>query len=230
MKSYYPLTMASDPTRSYPSELPVLALRQTVVFPLTLQPFIVNQPSSTASVNSALAADRLLFLTFQENDTEVPQPSDVRRVGYDCQHPANGEGAERRHSHHRRRAHARAGREPEPDGDGAESDGRAAARAHRALARIRCVHAPDSGTRRPRADAIERPVAGAARPRRDDRRPASSGLRPGEPARHQAGGQAADPRGGRHADQAQSRLRRAEPRGHAARAEGQDRDRLPSRK
>jgi ATP-dependent Lon protease len=73
--------MASDPTRSYPSELPVLALRQTVVFPLTLQPFIVNQPASTASVNSALASDRLLFLAFQESDSEVPQPSDVRRVG-----------------------------------------------------------------------------------------------------------------------------------------------------
>src|ERR1019366_4868654 len=30
--------MASEPVRTYPSELPVIPLRQTVVFPLTLQP------------------------------------------------------------------------------------------------------------------------------------------------------------------------------------------------
>ena len=30
--------MATDRPRTYPSELPVLALRHTVVFPLTLQP------------------------------------------------------------------------------------------------------------------------------------------------------------------------------------------------
>ena len=30
--------MASEPERTYPSELPVVALRETVVFPLTLQP------------------------------------------------------------------------------------------------------------------------------------------------------------------------------------------------
>jgi ATP-dependent Lon protease len=48
---------------------------------LTLQPFVVNQPASTASVNSALASDRLLFLTFQESEADVPEPSDLRRVG-----------------------------------------------------------------------------------------------------------------------------------------------------
>jgi ATP-dependent Lon protease len=73
--------MASDSTRSYPSELPVLALRQGVVFPLTLQPLVVNRSVSSESVNRALAGDRLLFLTFQETDNDNPQASDVRRVG-----------------------------------------------------------------------------------------------------------------------------------------------------
>ena len=71
----------SDATRTYPSELPVLALRQTVVFPLTLQPLAVNRPISIGAVNAALAADRLLFLTLQKGDREDPEPDDLHRVG-----------------------------------------------------------------------------------------------------------------------------------------------------
>ena len=58
----------SEPTRTYPSDLPVLALRQTVVFPLTLQPLAINRPVSIEAVNRALSGDRLLFLTLQNND------------------------------------------------------------------------------------------------------------------------------------------------------------------
>ena len=53
--------MATEPVRTYPSELPVLALRQTVVFPLTLQPLSINRPMSIDAVNRALAGDRLTF-------------------------------------------------------------------------------------------------------------------------------------------------------------------------
>jgi ATP-dependent Lon protease len=54
--------MATDPTRSYPSELPLLALRQTVVFPLTLQPLAINRPMSVEAVNRALAGARRIFI------------------------------------------------------------------------------------------------------------------------------------------------------------------------
>ena len=37
--------MATDPVRTYPSELPALALRETVVFPLTLQPLAIIAPA-----------------------------------------------------------------------------------------------------------------------------------------------------------------------------------------
>jgi len=67
-RSYYPLTMATDPTRTYPSELPALALRETVVFPLTLQPLAISRPISIESVNRALASDRLIFLSLQTTD------------------------------------------------------------------------------------------------------------------------------------------------------------------
>jgi len=74
-------TMATDPARTYPSELPLLALRQTVVFPLTLQPLAVNRPMSIESVNRALAADRLLFLVLQNTEGDEPEPGDLRRIG-----------------------------------------------------------------------------------------------------------------------------------------------------
>jgi ATP-dependent Lon protease len=71
----------AESSRTYPSELPAVALRQTVVFPLTLQPLAVNRPSSIEAVNRALAADRLLFLTLQDSESDRPEPSELRPVG-----------------------------------------------------------------------------------------------------------------------------------------------------
>jgi ATP-dependent Lon protease len=73
--------MATDTVRSYPSELPALALRETVVFPLTLQPLAISRAASIESVNRALAGDRLLFLTLQTVDRDEPAPEELRRVG-----------------------------------------------------------------------------------------------------------------------------------------------------
>ena len=73
--------MATEPARTYPAELPLLALRQNVVFPLTVQPLAINRPVSIESVNRALTGDRLLFLTLQNNDNEEPEPGDLRSVG-----------------------------------------------------------------------------------------------------------------------------------------------------
>ena len=73
--------MATEPARTYPSELPVLALRQTVVFPLTLQPLAINRPLSMESVNRALAGDRLVFLVLQNGEADDPQPDDLRTIG-----------------------------------------------------------------------------------------------------------------------------------------------------
>jgi endopeptidase La len=72
----------AEPTHpTLPSELPVLPLRRTVAFPLTLQPLAVNRAVSIETVNRALAADRLILFLLQENDQEDPEPDDVRRVG-----------------------------------------------------------------------------------------------------------------------------------------------------
>ena len=61
--------------------LPVLALRQNVVFPLTVQPLAINRLVSVESVNRALTGDRLLFLTLQTNDKDEPDPADLRTIG-----------------------------------------------------------------------------------------------------------------------------------------------------
>jgi ATP-dependent Lon protease len=61
--------------------LPVLALRQNVVFPLTVQPLAISRLVSVESVNRALTGDRLLFLTLQTNDKEEPDPADLRTIG-----------------------------------------------------------------------------------------------------------------------------------------------------
>src|SRR3954469_10446488 len=73
--------MANEAARTYPSELPVLALRQTVVFPLTLQPLAITRPQSIESINRALAGDRLMFLALQNHDREDSGPADLRKVG-----------------------------------------------------------------------------------------------------------------------------------------------------
>jgi ATP-dependent Lon protease len=80
--------MATELAHTHPSDysgpvpgLPVLALRQNVVFPLTVQPLAINRAISVESVNRALTGDRLLFLTLQTNDKDEPDPGDLRTVG-----------------------------------------------------------------------------------------------------------------------------------------------------
>jgi ATP-dependent Lon protease len=73
--------MAEPTTPQLPSDLPVLPLRRTVAFPLTLQPLAVNRSVSIETVNRALASDRLVLLLLQDNDEDDPGPEDVKRVG-----------------------------------------------------------------------------------------------------------------------------------------------------
>jgi ATP-dependent Lon protease len=75
--------LAETPSSSpaLPSELPVLPLRHTVLFPQTLQPLAVNRPVSLESVNRALTADRLILLVLQQDDSDEPTAENLTRVG-----------------------------------------------------------------------------------------------------------------------------------------------------
>ncbi len=69
------------PPTVFPSLLPVLPLRRTVAFPLTLQPLAVNRPMSVAAVNAALAGDRLILLLLQKGDDEDPKIDQMFEIG-----------------------------------------------------------------------------------------------------------------------------------------------------
>jgi ATP-dependent Lon protease len=70
-----------SPPAVFPSELPVLPLRRTVAFPLTLQPLAVNRPMSVEAVNTALAGDRLVLLLLQKGDDEEPSLEALHDIG-----------------------------------------------------------------------------------------------------------------------------------------------------
>jgi len=65
-----------------PEEIPVLPLRDMVVFPYMVLPLFVARPQSITAVEDALAGDRLLLLAAQRDpDIEDPTPDDLYRVG-----------------------------------------------------------------------------------------------------------------------------------------------------
>jgi ATP-dependent Lon protease len=76
--------MSDSPLTSLPplpARLPVIPLRDTVVFPLTLQPLAVNRPVSLDSVHRSLGGDRLVLLVQQTGDVEDPGPDHLRAIG-----------------------------------------------------------------------------------------------------------------------------------------------------
>ena len=71
----------NPPPPQIPSELPVLPLRRTVVFPLTAAPLSVNRTVSVEAINRALAGDRMVLMLQQNVEADDPAPSDLARVG-----------------------------------------------------------------------------------------------------------------------------------------------------
>jgi len=73
---------AFPPVHDLPDELPVLPLREFVIFPYMVLPLYVAREHSVAAVEDALAGDRLILLVAQRNpETAEPDPDDLHRVG-----------------------------------------------------------------------------------------------------------------------------------------------------
>ncbi|NNE36023.1 MAG: endopeptidase La [Rhodothermales bacterium] len=69
-------------TSSVPSVLPILALRNTVLFPGVVLPITVGRDTSLNLVKDAFAADRLIGVVAQRNgDIENPDPEDLFGFG-----------------------------------------------------------------------------------------------------------------------------------------------------
>jgi len=70
------------PADGIPEELPVLALREFVVFPYMVLPLFVERERSVAAVEDAMSGDRLLFLVAQRSPEKIePDPDDLYKVG-----------------------------------------------------------------------------------------------------------------------------------------------------
>ena len=64
------------------SRLPVLPLKEVVIFPYMTFPLLVGRDASLFAVQEAMAQDRLIFLTAQKDVTqEEPAKDDLQRVG-----------------------------------------------------------------------------------------------------------------------------------------------------
>jgi len=71
-----------QPTAEVPNELPVLPLREFVVFPYMVLPLFLFREESIAAVEDALAGDRLILLVAQrDSEIDDPGPEDLHRVG-----------------------------------------------------------------------------------------------------------------------------------------------------
>jgi len=65
-----------------PPELPILPLKNTVIFPLTVLPLIVQKPRSVRLVDDAVVADRMVALVaLKDPKIEEPTPDDVYQMG-----------------------------------------------------------------------------------------------------------------------------------------------------
>src|SRR5262245_11469793 len=64
------------------NRLPVLPLRDVVLYPYTVMPLIVGRPGSMAAIEAAMGAHGALFLVAQRNaEVEDPSAADLFRVG-----------------------------------------------------------------------------------------------------------------------------------------------------
>jgi len=62
--------------------LPVVPLRDVVVFPHMMMPFVIGRPSSTRALEHALATDKRVFLAAQHDAAiDDPQPADIYTMG-----------------------------------------------------------------------------------------------------------------------------------------------------
>ena len=94
-----------------PITLPLLPLRDVVVFPHMVIPLFVGRPKSIKALEAAMEAGRQIMLVAQKAaGKDEPKPDDMFEVGCVSTHPADaqaarrhGEGAGRRHAARRPR-------------------------------------------------------------------------------------------------------------------------------
>ena len=75
-------TTDSDQQLQIPNELPVLPLRDIVIYPFMIVPLFVSREKSIRAVDEALAENRMILLASQKDlDKEEPTAEDLYSVG-----------------------------------------------------------------------------------------------------------------------------------------------------
>jgi len=68
-----------------PEELPMMAVRDVVIFNYMIIPLFVGRPASISAINDAMMKDKLILLATQKDATlDEPGPDDIYRVGMVC--------------------------------------------------------------------------------------------------------------------------------------------------
>lgn len=81
-KSSFDTTEPDEVSKPIPEILPVLPLRDTIVYPGTMFPILVGRDSSLKAVDAGIDAGKFVLLLGQKNpNTDNPQPEDLYRDG-----------------------------------------------------------------------------------------------------------------------------------------------------
>jgi len=62
-------------------ELPLVPLKELVVFPHMIAPFFAGRPSTIRALEAAMSSDRYVFLVCQKNNTDSPVEQDLYQAG-----------------------------------------------------------------------------------------------------------------------------------------------------
>src|SRR5437764_7967569 len=74
--------MISSKEKSDTRKLPMMPIRDVVIFPHMMTPFVVGRESSVRALEEALAGDRKIFLATQHDaKVDEPRPDEIYSVG-----------------------------------------------------------------------------------------------------------------------------------------------------
>jgi len=77
--------MTGTREKNEPRKLPMMPIRDMVIFPYMMTPFVVGRESSVRALEEALTGDRKIFLATQHDASiDEPKAKDIYQVGAIC--------------------------------------------------------------------------------------------------------------------------------------------------
>ncbi len=74
--------MLTSKEKSDTKRLPMMPIREVVIFPYMMTPFVVGRESSVRALEEAMSGDKKIFLAAQHDATvDEPEPNEIYSVG-----------------------------------------------------------------------------------------------------------------------------------------------------